>query len=255
MNRLLILLFSILFIGCCDEKKVLNNGLTKKADKTIVNYIRIERDSLNMKSLDTLSIRENKYNSNDQISNLIQTSLFDNEKLEIDYIYNDFNKIKTEIGKMSNGSIMFEVQYFYKDTLLIKTQSENETDIFHFKQIGQYEYNSDKTLKQSSLLSLYIDIESKDTITNTIEISKYDNKELISESKLSNFLNPERNRTLKYKYKCGTLIKEFEFNSKDTLISNTEYKYEFDKFENWIKKELIVNDELNYIQSREIEYK
>jgi hypothetical protein len=254
MNRFLILLFSILFISCCNEKKILNNGLTKKVDKTIVNYIRIERDSLNMKTLDTLSIRESKYNSNDQISNLIQTSLFDNEKLEIEYIYNDINKIKTEVGKMSNVG-MFEVHYFYKDTLLIKTQSENKTDIFHFKQIGKYKYKSDKTLKQSSLLSLFIDIKSKDTITNTIEISKYDNKKLISESKLSNFINPERNRTLKYKYKCGELIKELEFNSKDSLISNTEYKYEFDKFKNWIKKELIVNNKKNYIQTREIEYK
>jgi hypothetical protein len=254
MNRFLSLLFSIFIIGCCNEKKILNNGLTKKVDKTTVNYIRIERDSLNMKTLDTLSIRENKYNSNDQISNLVQTSLFDNEKMEIDYVYNDFNKIQTEIGKMSNVG-MFKVHYFYKDTLLIKTQSENKTDIFHFNQIGKYEYNSDKTLKQSSLLNLFIDIESKDTITNTIEISKYDNNELMSESKLSNLIDPERNRTLKYKYKCGTLIKELEFNSKDSLISNTEYKYEFDKFGNWIKKELIVNNKRNYIQTREIEYK
>jgi hypothetical protein len=255
MNRLLILLFSILFIGCCNEKILLNNGLTKKATKTKVYFIKIERDSLNSEIQDTLSIRENKYNINDQISNLVQITLFNNEKLEIDYIYNNSSKIKTEIVKMSNDSLTYTVDYFYKDTLLIKTQSETKNDIFRFKQIGEYEYNTDNTLKQSSLLQQYIDVESNDTITNTIEISKYDKKALVTESELSNYIKPERNRTSKYEYDCGTLMKIMEFNSKDSLISNTEYKYEFDKFENWIKKESFINEKLNYIQTREIEYK
>ena len=233
----------------------MNNGLTKKATKSTVYFIRIEKDSLNKEVKDTLAIRENKYNTNDQISNLIQTTLLNNEKLEIDYIYNNFNKIKTEIVKMSNDSSTYTVDYFYKDTLAIKTQSETKNDIFRFKQIGEYEYHSDNTLKQSSLLQQYIDIESKDTITNTIEISKYDSNELVTESELSNLIKPERNRTLKYKYKCGTLIKELGFNNKDSLVSTTEYKYEFDKFENWVKKESFINDELNYIQLRKIEYK
>ena len=255
MNRLLILLFSLLFIGCCNEKKLLNNGLTKKANKTTVYFIRIETDSLNNKIQDTLSIRESKYNENNQIYHFIQTSLFDNEKVEIEYIYNNFNKIKTENGKMLNDSLNFKVDYFYKDTLLIKTESETKNTIFHMKQIGKYKYLSNKTLDESSSLNLFIDIESKDTILNTIEISKYDKKELVTESKLSDLIKPERNRTLKYEYKCGTLIKELEFNSNDSLVLNTEYKYKFDKFENWVKKELFVNNKRNYIQTRKIEYK
>jgi hypothetical protein len=255
MNRLLIFLFSILFIGCCNEKKVLNNGLTKKATKSTVYFIKIEKDSLNKEVKDTVAIRENKYNIQDQISRLIQTTLPNNEKLEIDYIYNNFNKIKTEIVKMSNDSSTYTVDYFYKDTLAIKTHSETKNDVFRFKQIGEYEYNSDNTLKQSSLLQQIIDIESNDTITNTIEISKYDSNELVTESELHNYLKPERNRTTKNEYDCGTLIKTIEFSSKDSLISKTEYKYEYDIFKNWIKKKLFINDELNYIQSREIEYK
>ena len=255
MNKLLIFLFSILFIGCCNEKKVLNNGLTKKAAKTTVYFIKIEKDSLNKEIKDTLAIRESNYNLNDQISKLIQRTLIDNEKLEIDYIYNNFGKIKTEIVKMSNENSTYTVDYFYKDTLLIKTFSEPKNDIFHINQIGKYEYNSDNTLKQSSLLQQYIDVESNDTIMNTIEISKYDNKELVTKSELYNYIKPERSRTSKYEYDCGTLMKIREFNSKDSLISNTKYEYEFDKFENWIKKESFINGKLNYIQAREIEYK
>ncbi|MBU2928333.1 hypothetical protein [Winogradskyella psychrotolerans] len=255
MNKLLIFLFSILFIGCCNEKKVLNNGLTKKATKSTVYFIRIKKDSLNKEVKDTLAIRENKYNLNDQISKLIQRTLIDNEKMEIDYIYNNFGKIKTEIVKMSNDNSNNTVDYFYKDTLLIKTLSETKNDIFRFKQIGEYEYNSENTLKQSTLLQQYIDSESNDTITNTFEISKYDNKELVTKSELHNYKEPKRNRTSKYEYDCGILMKIREFNSKDSLISNTEFKYEFDKFENWIKKELFINKELNFIQTREIEYK
>jgi hypothetical protein len=150
---------------------------------------------------------------------------------------------------------MFTINYFYKDSLLLNTKSETKNDIFHMKQIGKYEYNSDKTLKQTSLLNQYIDIESNDTIANTIEISKYDNKELITESKLSDFIKPERNTNSKYEYKCGILKIIKEFNDKDSLISKTEYKYKFDKFKNWIIRESFENGKLEYIKSRKIEYK
>jgi len=51
------------------------------------------------------------------------------------------------------------------------------------------------------------------------------------------------------------VLKTLEYNYKDSLISTIEYKYKFDMFKNWIKKESIENDKLNYIQTREIEYK
>tara|TARA_B110000238_G_C16006378_1_gene386849 strand:+ start:48 stop:869 length:822 start_codon:yes stop_codon:yes gene_type:complete len=255
MNRILILLFSIIIIGCCNQQKLLNNGLTKKADKTTIYFINIRRDSLNIKIQDTVSIIENKYNSNDKISYLTQNPLFTNEQMEIEYIYDEFNKIKKEVGKISTDSVMFTINYFYKDSLLLNTKSETKNDIFHMKQIGKYEYNSDKTLKQTSLLNQYIDIESNDTIANTIEISKYDNKELITESKLSDFIKPERNTNSKYEYKCGILKIIKEFNDKDSLISKTEYKYKFDKFKNWIIRESFENGKLEYIKSRKIEYK
>jgi hypothetical protein len=255
MNRFLILLFSITIIGCCNQPKLLNNGLTKKANKTTIYFINIRKDSSNNKIQDTVSIIESKYNSNDKISYLTQNPLFTNEQMEIEYIYDEFNKIKKEVGKISTDSIMFTVNYFYKDSLLHKTKSETKNDIFHMKQIGKYEYNSDNTLKQTSLLNQYIDIESKDTIANTIEISKYDNKELITESKLSDFIKPERNINSKYEYECGILKIIKEFNDRDSLISKTEYKYEFDKFKNWVKRESFENGKLEYIKTRKIEYK
>jgi hypothetical protein len=255
MNRFLILLFSITIIGCCNQPKLLNNGLTKKANKTTIYFINIRKDSSNNKIQDTVSIIESKYNSNDKISYLTQNPLFTNEQMEIEYIYDEFNKIKKEVGKISTDSIMFTVNYFYKDSLLHKTKSETKNDIFHMKQIGKYEYNSDNTLKQTSLLNQYIDIESKDTISNTIETSKYDNKELITESKLSDFIKPERNLNSKYEYECGILKIIKEFNDRDSLISKTEYKYEFDKFKNWVKRESFENGKLEYLKTRKIEYK
>ena len=93
MNRLIILLLSISLISCCNEPNLLKNGLTKKANKVTIYYIKVEIDSFNKKIQDTISIREKKYNNSDQIVNLFQKTLFDNETLEIDYIYNDLNKI------------------------------------------------------------------------------------------------------------------------------------------------------------------
>jgi hypothetical protein len=255
MNRILILLFSIFLIGCCNKSKLLNNGLTKKAIEITEYTINIETDSLNNKIQDTIAITKKKYNDFNKITSRKQLNLFASGGINIEFIYNENNKIKREIVKLSIDSSSFIVDYFYKDTLLLKTVSESENDIFKFKQIGKYEYNADNTLIQSSLLQQYVDIETNDTTTNTLEISKYDKKKFITESKLENFIKPERNRTNEYDYDCGILMKIREFNNKDSLISKTEYRYVFDKFENWIKRESFENNKLEYIITREIEYK
>lgn len=255
MNRLLIIFISIFLVGCCNEPKLLNNGLTKSVSQITEYTIKLENDSLNNKVQDTLVITEKKYNKNDQIISRHQRNLFADETMNIEFIYNNEKKIKREIVTLSNDSSSFVVDYFYKDTLLLKTKSESKNDIFKFKQAGSYKYHSDNKLKESSLKQIYIDVESNDTITNTLEISKYNDREFVTESKLSDLRKPERNKKLEYKYDCGILMKIKEFNSKDSLISTTEYKYEFDKFENWIKRESIENDKLNYIRTREIKYK
>lgn len=255
MNRLFILLFSIFLIGCCNETKLLNNGLTQKATQITEYTIKVKNDSLNNQIQDTLVITEKKYNEYDQIISRHQRNLFANETMDIKFIYNNQKKIKREIVTLSNDSSNFIVDYFYKDTLLLETKSESINDIFQFKQIGGYKYNSDNKLKESSLKQIYFDVETNDTITNTLEISKYNDKEFVTKSKLWDFSKPERNRNTEYKYDCGILMEIKEFNSKDSLISTTEYKYEFDKFENWTKRESIENDKLNYIRTREIEYK
>jgi len=254
MNKLLILLFSIFLIGCCNKPKLLNNGLTKKVIKITEYTIKVKTDSLNNKIQDTLVVTEKKYNDDDQIISRNQRNLFADESMKIEFIYNN-KKIKREIIKLSNDSTNFVVDYFYKDTLLIKTHSEFQNDIFRFEQIGKYEYNSDNTLKQSSLLQQSIHVETNDTIMNTLEISKYNDKKFVIKSILSDFIKPERNRITKYEYHCGVLTKKRVFNSKDSLISKTKYKYEFDKFENWVKRESYENDKLNYILTRKIEYK
>jgi len=255
MNRLLIILFSIFLIGCCNEPKLLNNGLTKSVSQITEYTIKVENDSLNNKIQDTLVITEKKYNENDQIISRHQRNLFANETMNIEFTYNNEKKIKREIVTLSNDSSNLVVDYFYKDKLLLETKSESKNDIFQFEQVGSYKYNSDNKLKESSLKQIYIDIESNDTITNTLEISKYNDREFVTESKLSDFKKPERNRKSEYKYDCEVLMEIKEFNSKDSLISTTEYKYEFDKFENWIKRESFENDKLNYIRTRELKYK
>ena len=76
MNRLLIILFSIFLIGCCNEPKLLNNGLTKSVSQITEYTIKVENDSLNNKVQDTLVITEKKYNENDQI---ISSTKFSNK--------------------------------------------------------------------------------------------------------------------------------------------------------------------------------
>ncbi|AXG74802.1 hypothetical protein DVK85_11405 [Flavobacterium arcticum] len=255
MNKVLILFFLIFLIGCSNKPKSLDNGLTKKASKITEYIINVKKDSLGNEIKDTLSIIEKKYNGNNQIINRVEQYLYSNESMQIKYDYNENEKLRREIVKLSNDSTSIIVNYFYKDTLLLKTLSETKNNAFYYKQIGRYKYNTENTLKQLSLFQYFIDVESNDTIAKTIEVNNYDKKKLLTKSILSNFTEPEKSRTTKYEYDSRTLIKTREFNSKDSLILETVYKYEFDEFKNWIRKEAFENDILNYINTRKIEYK
>lgn len=255
MNRLLTLLFSILLIGCCDKPKLHKNGLTKPAFKITEYSIRIVKDSSNNEIQDTLSITEKKYNNNNQIINRIQHTLFDKQKMEIDYIYNGSDKIEQEIVKMSTDSLPFTVNYIYKDTLLFKSKGIVENANEKFEQLETYYYRKNNTKEKIISTQLFIDLESSDTIRNSVSKSNFDQNELMKSIETINHTNPNQNNKMKFSYDCGTLVETMEYNYKDSLTSTTKYKYQLDKFENWIRKESFENDKLNYILAREIEYK
>lgn len=255
MNKLLILHFSILLIGCCNEPKLLNNGLTKKASKITEYSIKIEKDSLNKDVQDTLFIREKKYNKDDQISNLFQKTLFDGETLEIDYVYDYLNKIKTEIVKMSTDSIPYTVDYMYKDSLLHQAKGIVENSTERFEQIETYYYRKNGTIEKTVSTQTFIDFESSDTIRNSVSKSYFDKNELIERTETIYHTDSKRNQQTKFNYDCGLLIKTMEYNYKDSLISTTKWKYVFDQYDNWTKMKSIENGKLNYIKTREIEYK
>lgn len=60
-------------------------------------------------------------------------------------------KDKKEIVTLSNDSSSFTVDYFYNDKLFLETKPKPQNDIFQFKQIEDYKYNSGYKLKESSL--------------------------------------------------------------------------------------------------------
>ena len=233
----------------------MNNGLTKKASKITEYTIKSINDSLNNKIQDTLVITELKYNENDQIIKSFQQNLFAEGTMEINFLYNKSKKIEREIVKMSSDSLPLIVNYFYQDSLLNQTKSLFENDSEKFEQIESYYYGKNKKIEKKILSQFFVDKESTDTITNSETISYFDKNELTEKVETTNYKNTERNSKTEFHYDCGTLLKSLDFNFKDSLISTTTYKYQFDKFKNWIKKESFENDKLNYIKTREIEYK
>jgi hypothetical protein len=255
MNRLLIFLILISLSSCSNKPKLLHNGLTKKASQLTEYTIAIGQDSLNATIHDTISIIIKKYNENDHITSLHQQYLFSKDTMDISYVYNKEHKILKEVVKLSTERSPFTVDYFYKDTLLIKTQSFSNTDVWQFKQIGGYIYNAFHQLKESSLKQIIIDPETKDTTTNNVEVRKYNDKELVTEHLFTDFINPERNQKSTFLYKDGNLMETKEYNSKDSLLLTTNYNYTYDTFKNWTKIELIENGKLKLIRTRTINYK
>ncbi|MCX2680934.1 hypothetical protein OOZ15_13355 [Galbibacter sp. EGI 63066] len=255
MNKLLILLFWILLVGCCREPKLLKNGLTKSASQITEYTILIKRDSLNNESQDTLMLREKIYNDNHQIINLFQRTFFDNEKMEINYSYNELNKIKKEVVKMSTDSLPFMVNYNYKDTLLYQSKAIVNYPNEKFEQIETYYYRKDNTKEKSKTTQLFIDLKSSDTIRNSVSTTYFDKNEIATKVETVHKPDSKRNRKIVYEYDCQKLIGLKEFNENDSLISTFKYEYDLDKFDNWIAKRIYENGKIDRLLTREIEYK
>lgn len=255
MNKLLILLSSILLIGCCDKPKLLKNGLTKSASRITEYTIQIKKDSVNNESQDTLLVREKTYNNNDQIINLNQRTLFDNEKMEIEYSYNDLNKIKKEVVKISTDSLPFIVDYIYKDTLLYQSKAIVNYPNEKFEQIETYYYRKNNTKNKSISTQIFIDLESSDTIRNSVSTSYFNKNEIATKVETVYKSDPKRNRKMVYEYDCQNLIGLKEFNENDSLISTLKYEYDLDKFDNWTAKRIYENEKFDRILTREINYK
>lgn len=254
MNKLLLLLFAILLIGCCNQPELLNNGLTKKVNKITEYVIEIKYDSIDKSNQDTIVITERYYNNNDQIMNSLRKTQFDN--LEINFVYDNFNKIEKEIVKMLYDSSVSIVDYIYKDSLLYQTKAESKNVEFQYSLTGNYKYHSNKKLKEISISQIYIDLELEDTTLNSIELYKYNMKGVLLENEIDDTKNQTENKKFRYKYKCnGMLAETKEYNQNDSLISTTNYKYESDEFGNWITRKSIENGKTSFIKTRNIEYK
>ncbi|WP_338731434.1 hypothetical protein [Mangrovimonas cancribranchiae] len=255
MNRLFLLLFSISLIGCCRESKLLNNGLTKSASQITEYTILVKRDSANNETRDTLMVRNKLYNNNDQIINLNQKTLFDNEKMEIDYSYNELDKIKREVVKMSTDSLPLIVDYIYKDTLLYQSKAIVDYPNEKFEQIETHYYRKNNSKDKSVSTQIFIDLESSDTIRNSISTTYFDKNEIAIKIETVHKTDSKRNRKIVYEYKCQNLIGLKEYNGNDSLISTLKYEYDLDKFKNWTSKRIYENGKLDRILTREIKYK
>lgn len=255
MKRLFILLISISFMSCCRTPKLLNNGLTKSVSQITEYIILVIQDSTNNETRDTLMVRNKLYNNNDQIINLNQKSLFDNEKMEIDYSYNEFKQIKREVVKMSIDSLPLIVDYLYRDKLLYQSKVIANYPNEKFEQIETYYYRKNNSKEKGVTTLIYIDLKSSDTISNSVSTTYFNKNEMSTKTETIHKTDSRRNQKIVYEYDCQNLIGLKRFNGSDSLILSITYQYDLDEFENWTSKRIYENDKLHRIITREIKYK
>ena len=173
----------------------------------------------------------------------------------IDYSYNSFKKIKREVVKMSTDSLPLIVDYIYKDTLLYQSQAFVNYPNEKFEQIETHYYRKNNSKDKSVLTQIFIDLESSDTIRNSVSTTYFNNNEIATKIETVHITDPTRNQKIVYEYDCQNLIELKEFNWNDSLISSYNYKYDLDKFDNWVSQRIYENDKLDRIITREIKYK
>lgn len=258
MKKIFLILTSVLFIGCCNKPKLLDNGFTKKVDKVTEYIISVKYDSLNNQVKDTLVITNYFYNSKDVAIKSTKEMFFSGEKsiIEISFVYDHLNKLKKEIVTLPNDTITAEVNYYYTGSLIQYTKSETINSEFIFYQVGNYKYHHNKNLKEISTSHIYIDVESNDTIMNRLELWKYNERGIISDGETIDYRNQISNSKFNYKYKCNGEIDELkEYNYRDSLISTEYFKYTNDTFENWTTRETFENNKVTKIRLRSIQYR
>ncbi|TXG34851.1 hypothetical protein [Seonamhaeicola maritimus] len=255
MKRLLTLFLTFLLFGCTKELKKPKNGLTKSINEIIEYTIQIQKDSVENEIRDTLLITTKKYGKNDNIVNQTRKTLFDNQQMQIDYIYNSSNRLKKEIVKMSTDSLPLIVNYIYKDTLLYQSSSIVNYIKEKFEQVETHYYRNDNTKQKSIMTQIYVDTEFKDTIRNSLIKTYFDKGERVDSILSINLNRQGQNRKTLYEYDGNNVIGLKEFNQMDSLISSKSYEYKMDKFDNWIEKKIFEIGLLKTEIIREIKYK
>ena len=255
MNRLLILFLSFLLFCCKEQPKKFKNGLTKEAGQITEYIVKIKENPNGGTSQDTISITSKFYNNN-QIVKRVQKTLFDNQTMVTNFVYDEFGKIQKEVVIMDFDNSNFEVEYIYKDSILIKTQVINEVqENVRFKQVENYKYRNNGTKFETETIQEYIDFNTNDTLVDMISFSKFNENELVIEIVTINHRNPLLNSKRNYEYENGLAKQQKIYDSNDSLTSEINYEYEFDKYDNWIKETSFKENKPDKLTIREIKYK
>lgn len=253
--RIISLILSFVFIGCCNNEDHLDNGLTKSVNQIVEYYILIERDSLHKEVLDTLMITTTQYNA----QNLKTSQHIEYPKtkdyFDIKFIYNDDSNIEKEIVIVLADNNSFEVDYLYKEDLLQKTHSISITEPIRNEQIEVFEYDENGNIKQRSISKRSTYIENYKVDSHTYQIETYNDKLFITESKYIDFLRPEKSFTTIYKYNCRNLTEAKEYDANGELITIVKYVQENDKYGNWIRLIAKEDGKPTHIKVRKIDYK
>ena len=253
MNKLLAILLSIVLFGCNKHSEKPKNGLTKSANEIIEYSISIQNDNLNNEILDTLLITNKKYGKDDQITHQLRKTLFDNQEIEIDYVYDSDNRLKQEVVKISTDSLPFVVNYSYKNSLLFQSSGIIDNKRERYEQIETHYYRDDKTKEKSIMRQIYLDKETNDTIRNSTVNTFFNTNEQI-DSILSINLSKQNQKAV-YEFDGENLIGIKQFGVNDSLLSDQKFEYKMDRFDNWTEKKVIENGDLKRIIIREITYK
>lgn len=236
----------IVFNSCTNNVKLLNNGLTKKATQT-------KEYTIDNKTKDTLRLLITTFNDFDKIENTIH-HVYD-YKAYNKVVYKYKNKQLQQIVEYDaiDDSIPTMTNYFYKDSLLIKTVTEASNG--GYKITTTFSYDK-KTLKNKLVTSKYFDDKTKEVYGYNTENFIYEDGLNFIASELIDKLYPEESKTYKYAYNKHNLPTDYEtYDYKNKLIEKTSYTYKYDVFDNWVVKNQFINDTLVFIRTREIDYK
>src|SRR5690554_8206913 len=115
---------------------------------------------------------------------------------------------------MSTDSLPFIVNYIYKDTLLYQSKAIVDYPNEKFEQIETYYYRKNNSKDKSISSQIFIDLESSDTIINSVSTTYFDKNEIATKIETVHKTDSKRNRKLVYEYNCQNLIGLKEYNGR-----------------------------------------
>jgi hypothetical protein len=182
----------------------------------------------------------------DKAGNVIEENIYNEMQIVTVQIVSEYDGKGHKTGDVgyNNNTIAYKTSYNYDGDKLMSKITANASGAVEFVDTFEYDANGNITKHETTEPILK---------RRSIEINTYDKNNNLISSNISENNKPVSRSVFAYD-KNGNLILVKVLDNTEKMVDNRVYTYTYDSQNNWIKKEIKINDKPAYIVERTVTY-